>query len=219
MIAEQVDKKIQEKKEAKNKEKAWFLSTTIALTSLATGVLASSLSQGQGVNNYSKDWDSKNTTELFEAHDSLSDHETIINQNVKDILTKNKEKWMEIISQHLLLEINALRKQKSSEKVNIWDLTISSEVQTSAQQRADHCDNLWKITHGEGKENVYNRLKTNKVALSTCSENLASWEITIKQLVADWLLSPVHTDNMINPKFTKMWLWYKNGKRVLIFVG
>jgi uncharacterized protein YkwD len=98
-------------------------------------------------------------------------------------------------------------------------LGISNEVMRSSQKQAEYLDGLWQIEHMSWEQVLWKRLKMDTIEFYTCWENLAEGETTLQQLINDWKASEGHKETMIDKNFTKIWLWYKNWKRVLILIG
>lgn len=142
-------------------------------------------------------------------------HETIIEMDADDILKiYGKEAWLEIINENFLIEINKLR-----EEYELEDLQISNDIKHSSQEQSEYLDKLWEIEHMIWDNILWKRLENDDIKFYICWENLAKGQHDIKKLMKDRLRSEWHKANMIEKRFKKIWLWYKNWIRVLIFIG
>lgn len=128
---------------------------------------------------YPVDAQKKNTLELVENRGSM-EHQKIIKENVKDILgIYGKEKWMEIIREHFLEEINIYRKLN-----NRPPLVLDTVLGAAAQRFAEYWSpkhQLWHEFDGKSVRDMW-------IDLSNYSgrwENVAYGEITIDDIVSD----------------------------------
>lgn len=163
------------------------------------------------------EWVKKNDAVKKNTHtiDSL-EHQKIITMNIDTLLAQyGQEKWMEIVNKNLVIEVNKLRVSSQ-----LSSLESSLEMTIFAQKHAEYLDKIWSNDHiTSWPLELPNRLDKENIKWETCGENLAEWQITIQELVADWLKSKTHTANLLNPKFKKIWVGYKKWKRVYIAIG
>lgn len=61
------------------------------------------------------------------------------------------------------------------------------------------------------------RIRTSGYGFALAWENLAKGYTDIQDLILAWMVSPLHRDNILNPKFKDMGIAYKNGYRVQLF--
>ncbi|MCX6824419.1 MAG: CAP domain-containing protein [candidate division SR1 bacterium] len=167
----------------------------------------------------------KNITEWVKTNDSVKkntveidslEHQKIITMNIDSLLAKyGQEKGMDIVNKNLVIEINKLR-----DSSQLSSLESSLEVIISAQKHTEYLDKIGSNDHiMSGPLELPNRLDKENITWETCGENLAEGQITIQELVGDWLKSKTHTANLLNPKFKKIGVGYKKGKRVYIAIG
>ena len=151
----------------------------------------------------------------IESPDDIK-HKEIAGMNIDSILaTYGQEKWMELVNEHTLIEINKLRIAKQ-----LVPLEISHDVMVSSQKQAEFLDKLWKTQHMAWDLVLPKRLERENIVFSICWENLADGQTNIAQVVEHWrTLSETHKENLLNPKFKKIWLGYAAWKRVYIAIG
>lgn len=169
-----------------------LINATIAAATLA-GVFCAQPGYNQNskapIDNKKKDtWDlviekdtwtflTKNTTTA--SYDTL-DHQTIITTPVDSIFLKYwQEKWLEIIREHTLKEINIFR-----EKHNLPACTMDPLLQDVSLEYAKFISKKKQLTHIDDKgRGLRERLIAVNHSFIMCGETLAYWQKTISDLV------------------------------------
>lgn len=141
------------------------------------------------------------------------DHQKIITQNINLIFEKyGKEKGLEIIRNHFLIEINTIRK-----KNNLPWYTANDTLERVAQEYAIYLEKNKMLSHvNKNGKRIWDRLRAKKYTFTRCGENLWDWEENIKEMIDIWMESQTHRavilekNNPTKEHFTKLWLWYCN---------
>ncbi len=158
-------------------------------------------------------------------------HETIINESIVSILKKyGIEKWMEIISKHLLIEIN-----KERAKIHLKPVALNSNLQAAAQEHAqflnEHHD--WYFNEKEeilhdphAQYDMVTKQKTTNVwdrtkkawyqNYESTSENIAHNTKTIKETVMERMNSRGHRETILKEDFTEMGVGITFGKKMRV---
>lgn len=146
----------------------------------------------------------------------IENHETIINTNTKDILEEYWEsEGLNIINNHLILEINKLRKEQGIPEL----IEINKKLKTATQKQSEFLNKEWRIYHMKWENILRKRLEKDSIDFLTCWENLAIWQKNIKIVIDDRMSSEWHKRNILNKYFKKIWLWLKEKTRVLYFTN
>lgn len=127
------------------------------------------------------------------------DHQKIVRQKIQDILALyGQEKGMEIIREHMLIEINTARAKISSPAMTI-DTTLTRMAQQHAQDMAnndylDHTDSQWR--------HVWDRAKEVGYQYALISENIANDE-TIQGVISGFVQSKMGGhERILSPEYT-----------------
>ena len=110
------------------------------------------------------------------------------------------------VEQGFLQKINNLRKQQGA-----GPLQISNELQLSAAKHSEVMNDAEKLSHAEGMPGTFRwssdkriRLelaRTNATGFTITGENIACGSATAEGVYQQWLTSPEHYENMIEPQF------------------
>lgn len=107
-------------------------------------------------------------------------------------------------SNDVYIAINSERK-----KAGLNELTYSNKLESTAYNRALVIDSNQALEHGS---NWSFELKTIFPEWKEVGENLAQGQKTIDELVQQWINSPEHKANIMNPKYTKTGISVTKGK-------
>lgn len=139
--------------------------------------------------------------DTFEIWMDTIDHEQFIHRNISEIFDEyGEEKWLLLVNQHLLIELNKIRVENGAK-----ELVLDDQIIQLAQKQAIHLDSLDKIFH----ENFWDRLDANNIEYNSYWENLWLWQTNIDDIVKQWMTSPWHKSNILKKSFKKMWLGIK----------
>lgn len=176
---------------------------------------------GQTDNNTIKKWD--DTTINI---DSLN-HKEIISMHVDSIISFYwVEKWLEIINEHMLIEVNKLRKeftdsvllQNENANRTLEPLTLNKKLCTSAQTYAEHMDKNNRFHHtGKDWSSFESRIRRTWYPFKFLWENLYKEWFSIKDVICEWKKSKTHYNVIKNKHYIHAWFWYKNGYWVAHF--
>ncbi len=148
------------------------------------------------IENFDEKWKNINSFELS--------HEEIIHMDVDSLLGMYwKERWLEIINEHFLIELNNLRKEHNS-----WNLVVNDTIIQDANEYAKGLYENDKLEHWDWEFAMYNRLLNKGLKFDLCWENLAWNYRNILDLIKWWEDSHSHLLTMIYKKYTRCWLWY-----------
>jgi len=130
-------------------------------------------------------------------------HEKFIEQEFTKILEFYWEsKWLSLINQHFLIELNILR-----DSAWLWQLKLDEDLSKAAQGQSEFLEIEWEIYHMQWENSQRKRLKNDWFNFTSCWENLASWQKNIKEIIDDWMASSWHKVNMLDKKYSDAWLW------------
>lgn len=141
---------------------------------------------------------------IHQEPDILIDHQTIISMNMGDILAKyGKVKWLKLIKQHLVLEINNYRLSLHNTPLvmtNDMNKIAQDYAQVSAQNKSfSHIDNAG--------HDVSDRADAQKINYTVIGENLWYNKKTINDIV-NWYKKGKETGHfeIFSKEFSKIWI-------------
>lgn len=117
-------------------------------------------------------------------------------------LVKGKNLNVKVEENSTANEILTLVNQERA-KVGVAPLKLSSELNSIANERAVESSNYFSHTRPNG-ESCFSIFEDNDIDYSYCGENLAAGNSTAKETVEQWINSPGHYANMIDPEFTEL---------------
>lgn len=156
----------------------------------------------------STDTDKSQKTEI--QYDSL-EHQRIINMNVDSLLIEyGEEKWMEIIREHMLIEVNKLRIEHGKQPL-VQNDTLNQLAQNHSQymyenDRYSHKDKEW--------HNANRRMEKAGIVFTWIAkwwENIAKNYHTIQGVLYAWMNSPWHRANILFVDWEALWTGYDVG--------
>jgi len=88
-------------------------------------------------------------------------------------------------------------------------LTLNSALTTAAQSQSASLalDDFFSHTSPEGTT-LADRLDAANYSYKTAGENIAAGQVTATQVVQEWMASPGHRANILNPQFTELGVGY-----------
>lgn len=103
------------------------------------------------------------------------------------------------IFDQLLVETNRVRDER-----NFAPLRLSQKLGEAAQGHAQDMANNNYFAHAspDGSSTIANRITATHYSFSLAAENLAAGYDSAVAVVTDWLNSPGHRDNLLNPNYT-----------------
>lgn len=141
--------------------------------------------------------------------DSL-DHEKIIHIDVNILIDFYWEKkWLEIIREHMLIEVNELRKKYGAEP-----LILNESLNNACQWHAEHMNTNMITSHrGENYSTQTIRAKENNYEGYLVYENVwflwFSEPCTIKNILQQQIDSQTHFKILISSRMKDLWFWRK----------
>lgn len=157
--------------------------------------------------------------------DALS-HEDFIKTNIFDIIEWYwKEKWLDMIRKHMIQELNNIRligENNIKYQLNYFGDYISNEninrnlieinrndiLENFSQTRAEKLFHEKKLEHWEWDNNLQNRLLSTWIYdWNFAAENLWQWQMSIKQIIVQRILSKEHCFVLFNKNLTDFWIW------------
>jgi len=146
-------------------------------------------------------------------NDSLDYHQKIITMNVDSLLMEyGEEKWMEIIREHMLIEVNKLRIEHGKQPL-VQDDTLNTIAQNHSQymyenNRYSHTDKEW---HNANRRIEHAGKKFWRDRIVKWWENIAKNYRTIQSVLYVWMNSPWHRANILFVDWEALWIWYDVG--------
>ena len=165
----------------------------------------------------------KNNLELVQKWNDTKqnsmEHQKIIMMPVDSIFLKYwQEEGLNIIRQHCIIEINAIRK-----KHKLPECTENDTLDNVSQEYAKYLNQKNILSHVDDKNRMLSwRLKEKKYTFTMCGETLASWQNNINELIQVWMNSDSHRivileqhEKSLDGYYTKVGLWYYHKTRVM----
>ncbi|TVQ10874.1 MAG: CAP domain-containing protein [Leptolyngbya sp. DLM2.Bin27] len=111
------------------------------------------------------------------------------------------------VAEELLQLVNAER-----QRVNAPPLTLNAQLTTAAQRHSEDMAASRRLSHtGSDGSTMRSRIDATQYQWSTIGENVAMGQPTAAAVMAAWMNSPGHRQNMLNPAFTELGIGYANG--------
>jgi len=147
-------------------------------------------------------------------------HEDIVSMNLKDILqTYGKEKWMEIIRENFLIEINNKRADLGNKPLKLHAV-IDNLAQEQAQDMADN--NYFSHTDKNGKSASDRMIANGKYNYKRYASNISFNISTIREVVQSYINSNKrntgHYDVIIVKEYEDLWVGFAKGKNGIWFI-
>jgi len=169
-------------------------------------------------------WQNLNMTQKELAEWMTTDkpeHGTIINMDIQDIIKIYWwEKWLELVANHMIWEINKFREEDGKDTLqldqNLGDFTQKWTKYISDNHGTDQ--SLKKSLHLQWSLVLWKRLKKDNIPFIICAENIWKWQKNIRQILDDWMeKSQAHRESILNPKFKKIGIWYYGDIWIITF--
>ncbi|MEM7759978.1 MAG: CAP domain-containing protein [Cyanobacteria bacterium P01_A01_bin.40] len=95
-------------------------------------------------------------------------------------------------------------------KAGLNPLTLNNQLAQAAQGHSDRMaeDDFFSHTGADGSS-VSDRVQDTGYQYSRAGENIAAGQRTAEQVVQDWMNSPGHRANILNPEFTEIGIGYE----------
>lgn len=111
------------------------------------------------------------------------------------------------IAQEILRLVNVER-----QRVNAPPLVLNDKLTTAAQRHAQDMATSRRMSHtGSDGSTMRSRIDATQYNWSTIGENVAMGQPTAAAVMAAWMNSPGHRQNILNPAFTELGVGYATG--------
>jgi uncharacterized protein YkwD len=111
------------------------------------------------------------------------------------------------VAEELLQLVNAER-----QRVNASPLVLNAQLIAAAQRHSDGMAASRRISHtGSDGSTMRSRIDATQYSWSTIGENIAMGQPTAAAVMAAWMNSPGHRQNILNPAFTELGVGYATG--------
>ena len=111
------------------------------------------------------------------------------------------------IAQELLRLVNVERR-----RVNAPPLVLNDKLTAAAQRHAQDMATSRRMSHtGSDGSTMRSRIDATQYNWSTIGENVAMGQPTAAAVMAAWMSSPGHRQNILNPAFTELGVGYATG--------
>jgi len=134
------------------------------------------------------------------THEEFMDKNTSIN----DIVYRYWDEALNIIREHILQEINKIRKENGKQ-----ELKINDTLQNFAQERAEYLYNKGILEHEWREEARYRLKKSGLTNYCICLENIWKRQKSINRIVYWQVESEKHYETMLFDKASEIWIWIK----------
>lgn len=153
----------------------------------------------------------KNTIHI----DSI-EHAKIITQDVQEILANyGPEKWLEIIREHVRVELNTIREKESLQQLN-----FNKKLTTIAQTYAKYLSDNNRFSHTDKSWVWYRkRIIHTWYPFEETWEIIATWMFTIQEFITMCIYSQKHLNQVKWTYFFDAGVGYYDGYRVVDFGG
>lgn len=154
-------------------------------------------------------------TETFVVTGQERPHEEIIAMPFDQIFASyGKVKWLEVIREHFLIEINAFRKNLGNNEVS-----FSSGINDIAQEYAESIAKNGNFSHvDEDWKDVSDRADEKWITYTIISENISYNQKTIKDIIKgykNW--EKTGHFNVFKKPYTKIWFWVAKSAKGVFF--
>ena len=135
--------------------------------------------------------------------EKIENHEDFITTRVDKIFKLYwKERWLELINQHMLIEINKFREEN-------WrpPLKLDLEIQKLSQARAEHLYNKNSCEHWQLNDSLRARIQQKNIKwIIGAWENICQWFYTIKDTYNAFIASEIgHRDLILMEECNFCW--------------
>lgn len=111
------------------------------------------------------------------------------------------------IAQEILRLVNVERR-----RVNAPPLVLNDKLTAAAQRHAQDMATSRRMSHtGSDGSTMRSRIDATQYNWSTIGENVAMGQPTAAAVMAAWMNSPGHRQNILNPAFTELGVGYATG--------
>lgn len=143
-------------------------------------------------------------------------HDSIIRMSFENISKfYGKEKWLEIIRMHTLIEINKIRQSN-----DLQTLTQNDKLTKCAQDYAEYMDKNNRFNHKDKSgDNHTSRIKKTWYPFEKKWEVIAKWILTIEEFISTCLGSQEHLNEINWIYFFDVGIWYYSWYRVIDLGG
>lgn len=150
----------------------------------------------------------KNAQENFnDTIETPVTHEDFMNKKttISNIVSVYWDEALNLIREHLLQEINAIRKKNGKQ-----ELRTNEKLQDFAQKRAEYLYNKGILEHWEWENNLQHRLNNSWLNdWNYCLENIWKRQKSINSIVNWQVKSEKHYKTLLFDKASEIWIWIK----------
>lgn len=145
---------------------------------------------------------SQNTASTTEYHETTA---TELTQPVSEHTTETSETFITIIQvedqKKEIIELVNLERTKN----NLQPLSTRSEINQIAEQRAEELAELFSDEHTRPDGRGYDTIVTDYgLEYSYVGENIAEGNVSVDEIMNEWLNSPSHRANILSPNYENM---------------
>ncbi|HIK44888.1 MAG TPA: CAP domain-containing protein [Leptolyngbyaceae cyanobacterium M65_K2018_010] len=98
------------------------------------------------------------------------------------------------------------------QRAGLAPLVLSPQLTTAAQRHAQDMANTRRLSHtGSDGSTLRSRIDATGYRWTSIGENVAMGQSTPEAVMASWMASPGHRQNILNPNFTQLGLGYALG--------
>ncbi|MDO4556552.1 MAG: CAP domain-containing protein, partial [Lachnospiraceae bacterium] len=141
---------------------------------------------------------------------------------IRGINGSRKAKWSTVkkvttisIPQDMLQQVNAQRK-----KAGVPALKLYSPINKTSQIKAKDMYKEQSLSHYSSTlGNVYDQYSKSGIVGSVCGENIARYQIDVKEVMSSWMNSKGHKANILDREYTDLGVGYYKGYWVQQFIG
>lgn len=215
-----MDKKnIPNTKDAHKKRLSGARLLDLATSAAILASLFSSTPDYAQTSSYPVDAQKKNTLELVENRGSM-EHQKIIKENVKNILgIYGQEKWMEIIREHVLEQINKKRSELGNTPLKLHPI-MNALAQSKAKDMADN--EYFDHVDIEGNSDAGRMIKDGRYNFqmfwSNISYNIKTIEDVIQSYINNDKRKTGHYDVISIKDYEDLWVGLAKGKNGIVYV-
>ena len=95
------------------------------------------------------------------------------------------------------------RVNEERQRAGAAPLSLDSRLMRAAQLHSEYQASIGTMTH-EGNGGMGARVTAQGYRWSAVAENVARGQASVQQVMNDWMNSPGHRRNLLNPRYTQM---------------
>lgn len=163
-------------------------------------------------NNQDTNQDQNNNENNENQNENEEDQNNDQNED-ENLINENETEQLKQIRQEMIESLNSIR-------ISYWlkPLEINIRLNNIAQNHAIYMAQTNDFSHiTKDWKTPYDRAVQWWYKFSYFWENIAAFQTSVEQVMNDWMNSQWHKENILNPNYTQVWIWFNWDYRVQNF--